>query len=175
MSDGGEPRLSGRQIAPQYVERFKSWIVERESAGDWDDYVRFDKLNRSEIAKECDFLRSVFRTNPGVERTLVDLEARLRAEGVLPAVGGSVVASGTDPGSGNADLESGRVVAVGEPAAELALRRAIGAKANAEKRAKALEAQNATLRAEVNHLRDQVRKLNFMDDQLARTGRLPRP
>jgi len=57
----------------------------------------------------------------------------------------------------------------------MALRRAMNAKARAEQRVKALEEQNATLRAEVKSLRDQVRKLNFMDEHLAQSGRLLRP
>lgn len=169
------PKLNGRQIAEQYVQRFKGWVVERDVAGDWDDYVRFDKLNRSDIAKECNFLRSVFRTNPGVERELVHLEARLREQGVLPALGGTLTESEVDQGADAQVCEPGRGAVADDPAAQMALRHAIGAKARAEQRAKALEEQNATLRAEVNSLRDQVRKLNFMDEHLAQSGRLLRP
>lgn len=169
------PKLNGQQIAEQYVQRFKDWVVERDVAGDWDDYVRFDKLNRSDIAKECNFLRSVFRTNPGVERQLVGLEARLRGQGILPPLGGMLTEGEADPGAGAAVCEPGRVAVADDPAAQMALRRAMNAKARAEQRAKALEEQNATLRAEVKSLRDQVRKLNFMDEHLAQSGRLLRP
>lgn len=175
MSGTATPKLSGRQIAVQYVERFKTWVAERDVAKDWDDYVRCDTLNRSEIARECDFLRSVFSTNPGVSKALFELESRLRQEGLLPSISSQTagVQQGNE-GSADADVpEAG--AAMTDPAARLALRRANGAKAKAEERVKALEEQNATLRAEVKGLRDQVRKLSFMDEHLALSGRLPHP
>lgn len=48
-------KLSGQQHAVRSVEAFDSWIKDRDAAGDWLEYVRGDRLSRSEIAAECGF------------------------------------------------------------------------------------------------------------------------
>ena len=51
-------------------------------------------------------------------------------------------------------------------------KRIMAAKGRAEARVKALEEQNASLKAEVASLREQLRRFEHLDDHLARTGRL---
>lgn len=43
---------SGQQLGKDNLCKFQSWIAERENTNDWHDYLRGDKLNRSEIANE---------------------------------------------------------------------------------------------------------------------------
>ena len=51
-------------------------------------------------------------------------------------------------------------------------KRIMAAKGKAEARVKALEEQNASLKAEVASLRDRLRRFELLDDHLSRTGRL---
>lgn len=48
----------------------------------------------------------------------------------------------------------------------------MAAKGRAEARVKALEEQNASLKAEVASLRERLRRFEHLDDHLSRTGRL---
>ena len=177
MIDDLQPKLSNRQIAERNVQRFKDWIAERDVAGDWSDYVRSNKLNRAEIADECGFARSVLQQNPMVKAELESLEERLRGQGVLTA---GLVSGTTSSGSIEGLRPANDTQARGgppseDPGVQIALRRAMGAKGRAEARVKALEEQNATLRAEIRGLREQVRKLNLLDEHLGTSGRVPHP
>lgn len=149
--------LSGQQIAKANLEKFAAWAAERDAAGDWLDYVRGGKLNRSEIAVECGFALSVLRQNPAVKAALAALENRLHSQGILVGEASTV--------TNEADEDSAR-------AAE---KRVMSAKALADARVKALEEQNATLRAEVRELKTQLARFQHLDDHLSRTGRLLPP
>ena len=46
---------STSELAARAVATFESWIAKRQRAGDWQDYIRVSKINRSEVAKECGF------------------------------------------------------------------------------------------------------------------------
>lgn len=146
--------LNGRDAAAVNVSRFEAWIAERESAKDWSDYVRGDKLNRSEVATECGFALSVLRQNPAVRSALEALESRLRDQGILKASAPGATAKTNDPATLATD------------------RRIMSAKSQADQRVKALEEQNAALRAENRELRDRLRQLEHVDAHLAATGRL---
>ncbi len=149
--------LSGQQLARSNLLKFQRWIAERDAANDWTDYIRGDKLNRSEIAAECSFALSVVRQNPAVKEALDTLENRLRATGVL---GSSKAAQNTSDN-------------VPEDATSLAVdRRIMVAKGKAEARVKALEEKNAALWAEVHGLREQLKRYKHLDEHLCRTGRL---
>ena len=76
MADEPSPMRSGQQIAKANLVKFQSWIVEREQVNDWHDYLRGEKLNRSESAAECGFALSVLRQNPAVRNALEVLEER---------------------------------------------------------------------------------------------------
>jgi hypothetical protein len=67
--------LSGQQMAAANLRRFNEWILEREAAADWQDYIRGGKINRTEAAAECGFGTSAFRQNPAIAQTLQALEA----------------------------------------------------------------------------------------------------
>ena len=162
-------QLSGREMAIHNLERFKGWVIERDAAGDWQDYIRGDKLNRSEIAAECCFALSVVRQNPAVKDALAALETRLLAAGVLGA-------AKADQRSSNAVSEDAASLAVSEDATRLADdRRIMAAKGKAEQRVKTLEEQNATLRAEVGNLHQQLIRYKHLEEHLCKTGRLLYP
>jgi len=145
-------KLSGQQIAKDNILKFNAWVVERERANDWQDYLRGGKLNRSEIAAECGFALSVLRQNPAIKEALQALEEGLVARGIL-------LIKETAPGTSN------------EAASQKATdKRILASKAKVEARVKALEEQNATLKAEVRDLRDRLNHFKHLDDYLARTG-----
>lgn len=150
MSTSG---LSGQQMAAANLRRFNEWILEREAAADWPDYIRGGKINRTEAAAECGFGTSAFRQNPAITQTLQALETRLSASGVIK----SVEAQTDEATSHAADM------------------RILASKASAERRTKAVEEQNAALKAEVNDLKQRLKQYKFLDDHLATTGRMLRP
>lgn len=145
--------LSGQQLAASNLQKFQNWVAEREAAGDWPDYIRQCKLNRSEIADECGFALSVVRQNPAVKSALEALEYRLQACGVL-------------------ETKKEVSKAVSEATSHSTDKRLMAAKGKAEARVKALEEQNASLKAEVASLRERLRRFEHLDDHLGRTGRL---
>ncbi|MBI5921984.1 MAG: hypothetical protein HY847_10120 [Betaproteobacteria bacterium] len=147
---------SGQQLAAANIKKFGDWVAERDAAGDWQDYIRAGKLNRSEIANECGFALSVVRQNPAVKAALEALEASLHERGIL---------GGTEaPGAAKDD-----------PTALALERRVMAAKAKAEQRVKALEEQNAALRAEIADLREQLARYRHLEEHLYRTGRMLPP
>ncbi|MCK9985362.1 MAG: hypothetical protein AzoDbin1_01834 [Azoarcus sp.] len=148
--------LSGQQLGRSNVQKFEGWVAERDAAGDWHDYVRRGKLNRSEIAAECGFARSVFGSNPDLKVALDTLDRRLCDQGLI-ADGNIVVGASGD---------------AAEASMQAADRRVMAARAKAEARVKALEEQNAALKAEIRDLRDQLSRFKHLDDHLGRTGRL---
>ncbi|BAO30035.1 VPA1267 family protein [Sulfuritalea hydrogenivorans] len=147
---------SGQQLAVANVKKFGDWVAERDAAGDWQDYTRAGKLNRSEIANECGFALSVVRQNPAVKAALETLETSLRERGLI---------GGTDASTAAKD----------DPTALALERRVMAAKGKAEQRVKALEEQNAALRAEIGDLREQLARYRHLDEHLCRTGRMLPP
>jgi hypothetical protein len=149
---------NGRQIAAENFKRFRAWVADREANRDWADYIRRGQLNRTEVAAECGFAKSVLRQNPAVKTALEALEARLRSEGALP------------PGKGEKAPQT-----QDEAASASVDRRIVTINNRSEQRVKALEAQNAALRAEVLELREQLNRYRMIDDHLSQTGRMVRP
>lgn len=147
---------SGQQVARDNLTKFQNWSAEREAANDWHDYIRGNKLNRSEIAAECGFALSVMRQNPAVKTALETLEARLTALGIIQP------RESAPEGPNEPDDASEKVID----------KRIMAAKGRAEARVKALEEQNASLKAEVASLRERLRRFEHLDDHLGRTGRL---
>lgn len=150
------------QLAAQAVERFNAWVDERVQSGDWSDYVRNGKLNRSELSKECGFGRAALQQNPGLASALSALEVRLAAQGVL-----------SSPPSLDEDLTPELKARVG--AADEQAKRSMMARATLDKRVKTLEEQNAALRAENLELRERLRRSALAELHLAETGRLLPP
>ena len=149
---------NGREIGEANVGKFQKWVSEREAAGDWADYIRQGKLNRTEVAAECGFAKSVLRQNPAVKPALEALEARLYAAGILP------------PTKANKAPHS-----ASEAASAAVDQRVVTINSRNEQRVKALEEQNAALRAELRELREQLKRYKMIDEHLAQTGRMVRP
>lgn len=62
------------EAGKENLAKFESWVVERTDEGDFLDYIRAGKLNRSEVAKELGFGRSVFAQNPAVKELALKLD-----------------------------------------------------------------------------------------------------
>lgn len=153
-------KLSGQQLAANNLQKFLAWVNERGSANDWIDYIRNGKLNRSEIANECGFALSVVRQNPAVKKALEALEVRLLTSGVLQP---KRIAPGA---SDEAGMNS---------TSQAIDKRIVAAKTKAEQRVKQLEEQNASLKAEIRNLRDQLKQYRHLDEHLCATGRFLHP
>lgn len=145
--------------AADSVVRFQAWVAERERAADWTDYIRGGRLNRSEVAKECRFLRDAWRTNPGLTKALLKLETQLAERGVL-----STAPVDMDSLAPEVQAELG--------IADEKVRRAMSARGILEKRLKSLEERYATLLAENRDLRERQRRSALADTHLSETGRL---
>ena len=157
MSTSG---LSGKQMAAANLQRFNEWILEREAGADWPDYIRNGKLNRSEIAKECGFALSVVRQNPAVKAALERLENQLQAANIFQDTGANSKTSSEATDMATTQARDMRI---------------LSSKAIAERRVKAVEEQNAALKAEVNDLKQKLKQYKFMEEHLATTGRMLRP
>lgn len=153
---------SGPQMAADNLARFQVWIRDREHAKDWDDYWRGDKLSRTDIAAECGFGTSALRQNPAIKAQLDALETRLKDEMARGSTSSEKMAQNA---SNQADDISDAVLAV----------RLAKAKSSADKRVKALEEQNAALRAELATLRAALAKYEHIEAHLGRTGKWLRP
>lgn len=160
MTDG----LSGKQSGAINLVRFEAWIAERRRSGDWRDYVHSGKLSRKDMAAECDFAVSVLRQNPAVRDALEKLEVELREEGILPLglVGASGLGASETVGASPVDVAASMAADV----------RSALVVASAEKRVKALEEKNASLRAEIQELQRKLKKYALLDAHLGETGRL---
>jgi hypothetical protein len=153
---------SGPQMAADNFVRFQVWIRDREHARDWNDYWRGDKLSRTNIAAECGFGTSALRQNPAIKAQLEALETRLKDEMASGPTSAKKTAQNT---SNQADNISYAVLAG----------RLTKAKSSADKRVKALEEQNATLRAELATLRVTLANYEHIEAHLGETGKWLRP
>jgi len=107
-------------------------------------YVHRGQLNRRDIAMECSVSTSVLTQNLVIRGEIEELEARLRADGVLP-----ILVEGTK----------------GDPTQ---------AKHPEEDRLRRLEAENAMLRAEVEKYKKFTQRYRLMEKFMSETGRMPR-
>lgn len=73
--------LSGQQKADKNHTTFLSWVASKTDA-DFREMVLRGQLNRKEIARECDFAKSVLLQNPRVKDALRTLEGQLRERDV---------------------------------------------------------------------------------------------
>lgn len=149
-------------MAAQAVNNFKAWVLERDRAGDWAEYIRGGKINRSDVAKECGFGRAAWQQNPILAEELASAEKRLTREGLIAGVHLSL-----DDLSPEVKAEVG--------ASEERARRAMSARSSLEKRVKTLEEQNAVLRAANRDLTERLRRTAFAEQHLTLTGRLLPP
>ena len=143
---------SGRQIAEENVQAFRSWMASK-TDNDYRAMASRGVLSRKEIAKECGFAKSALDQNPRIKIALRELETALRERGVLPPaveapIGTSTAAPLREPGRQRAMLDAER------------LRR--------------LEQENASLKAENAELKRLLEQHTILREALALTGRLPR-
>jgi hypothetical protein len=133
---------------------FTSWSASKTDA-DFRQMVSRGVLSRTEIARECQFAKSVLDQNPRVKEALRSLEDQLREQQVLPplAVRGSEVSDG---GTGDALPRRPRH----SPAVESDHRR--------------LEIELASLKAENDGLKQRLAKYESLHTALVLTGRVPR-
>ncbi len=146
---------NGKELAAANLRKFESWVVEREAALDWADYIHQRKLNRTEIAAECGFAKSVLQQNPRVKAALEALEGSLRTKGILPQ------AKTKKPSQ-----------CPSEVAMEAVEQRVIENNRQADKHIKALQERNAALLAQVRELEEQLRQYQHLDEHLGLTGRM---
>jgi len=139
--------MNGQERAEQNFVTFRSWAASQ-GDGTFRDMVVRGQLSRTEIANVCGFAKSVLVQNPRVKAALKALEDELRARGVLPPPGDPSDTKPTSPPNPRAGADQARL--------------------------KRLEAENASLRAELSDLRERLRRYRVMDDVLGATGRLPR-
>lgn len=150
---------NGKERAQANVKAFKDWAQRREVEGDWGRFVRRGRLNRTLIARECQFGSSVFGQNPKVRSALADLEANLRQAGVLPSIKGKKTRQGAFDEEPEASMDA------------LEQRVATSASRDAQ-RIKALEERCAAQLVEIAQLRERLRQYEHMEEHLARTGRM---
>jgi len=62
---------SGKQIGEEYLQRAKAWKTSVEAAGTAHEYAYAERVNRTEVARECGFSRSVCVQNDEV-RALIE-------------------------------------------------------------------------------------------------------
>lgn len=67
---------NGQQIAQENVGKVEAWIAERDATRDWDEYGYNGKINRTTIATELDFAKSVCTQNKRVKTLLNEAEQR---------------------------------------------------------------------------------------------------
>lgn len=150
---------SGSHRGAENLKKLLGWIEERYRLGDWDAYIRGGKLNRTEIATECGFARSVFAQNPAIRTAVEAMETDLRGRDILNAISASKDAINDVIDANNEAVE----------------RRILISKQVANQRLKSLEEQNAALRAEVRDLKIKLRQLNHIEEHLSSTGRMISP
>lgn len=151
---------SGAQIGAENRLSFLDWIDHRFAASDWNEYVHGGKLNKSKIALECGFARAVFAQNPAIKKEVQILENELHNKGILYPFKSSLESQiGDKEDATNNSLN----------------RRDLSIQSKSDSRLKALEEQNAALKAEVRELRRKLADFKHLDDNLMKTGRLLHP
>ena len=76
-----EVRMTNKiELGRENLQKFETWIAERKSQNDYLDYIRAGKLNRSEVAKELGFGRSVFAQNLSIKELALQLDAEWGVE-----------------------------------------------------------------------------------------------
>lgn len=59
-----------QKVADENVAKVEGWIAKRNAARDWDEYCHQGRIQRSKLAKELGFARSVTTQNPRVKALL---------------------------------------------------------------------------------------------------------
>ena len=141
-----EKAKSGQQLSEVNIEAFRAWAAAK-SDEDFKQYEFRGQLNRTEIAKECEFGKSALTQNPTIKEELAKLENELRARGVLPPL----VGDGPDSAY------------------------SVTASTKAEdSRIKRLEGELAIVRVELDKYRKYMKRYDLMERFMAESMRMPR-
>ena len=164
---------NGKQRAEVNLAAFTAWAAGRSDA-DFRELAVRGQLNRQRIAQACGFARSVLDQNPRVREALRHLEASLCDRNVLTRAAGAGAAR-SDASRNVQDLSTPASVldaSTKQPSAtEYASDKQLQL---AQRRAMALEQQNAALVAENYELRRQLREAKQLAervDVMLTTGR----
>lgn len=65
---------NGQQKAQDNVDAIQSWIDERNAKRDWDEYEYSGKINRTVVAEELGFAKSVFSQNKRVKDLIQEVD-----------------------------------------------------------------------------------------------------
>lgn len=163
-------------------ETFQAWSAAK-THDEFLSIVYRGALNRTEIALQCGFAKSVLAQNPRIHKLLQELEIRLRAEGILPLAD----LRGDDPlpdsgsGLGDTQHQGTKINLTDLPRenqsviqSELAQAKQQSTTQNLESLVRRLQSENASQRAEIQELRRQLSRLSAIQEALTLTGRLPR-
>lgn len=152
MSNSKKQSESAKARKQEIVEEFIAFCQERDLSGDWAKYVSRtgDKLNRTEIANELTFSRSVWGSNAELAEKLREQEEKLRERAVLSLI--------TEKDTKSIKAESDRKD------------RSLG---QSQSRVKSLEQQLAAVTAERDDLRRRVERLEFLEHHMTNSGRVP--
>ncbi|KAA1006227.1 hypothetical protein FVF58_27000 [Paraburkholderia panacisoli] len=133
---------------------FSNWSASKTDS-DFRQLVGRGVLSRTEIARECQFAKSVLAQNPRVKEALRVLEDGLRDRGVLPPIA-LVDSDSTDNNQMPVLSQRKRHSTDTDPDRRL------------------LEIENASLKAENDLLKQRLSKYESLHTALLLTGRVPR-
>ncbi|MBV1952066.1 MAG: hypothetical protein KUG64_07730 [Cycloclasticus sp.] len=78
---------SGKEQGKENLSLFNNWLSERDLRDDWQNYIRRNKLNRTEICRECGFSNNVFKKAPLGNKEICDrlfnAESMLKKKGLI--------------------------------------------------------------------------------------------
>lgn len=140
---------NGQEISKKNYQAFISWASSK-TGDEFKQYIYRGKLNRKEIAIECEFAKSALSQNPRIKEALRDLEQGLRTKGILPSLEEKGLAT---PPKRNPEAVKVR---------------------RDTQRLNALEQQNVALIEENKQLKKKLAQYALMDEFLQETMRLPR-
>ena len=141
--------MNGPQRGAINYEKFKAFVVLRDTEGDWVDYTRGFSLNKSEIARELGFHNSIWGDNPDIRDLYIATECRLQNDGILKKKTISTI--------------TGNISATQEDKLS-----------KHKQRINFLEQQNQALLAVNHELKEKLERYGMIDEYLLETGRLPR-
>lgn len=133
---------------------FSAWLASKTDA-DFRQFVGRGVLSRTEIARECQFAKSVLTQNPKVKEALRVLEDNLRDRGVLPPLA-----------SNESDSSDAYQMTVKSPQKR--------STPETEPDRRLIEIELAAVKAENDLLRQRLSKYESLHTALLLTGRAPR-
>jgi len=139
---------NGQQLAKINFETFISW-KDTQRLDDFKKIIKDGKLSRTEIAKSSGLGKSSLYQNPSIRNALSELEERLRAYQILPALNESTNPSRLKHSKENHSKSE-------------------------TKKISALETQNLELKAQVRYLEERLNCFTELSESMIELGILPR-